>query len=188
MLTARFDDALRYAADVHRAQVRKGSDIPYLAHLLSVAALVIEHGGDEDQAIGALLHDAAEDAGGAERIADIRHRYGDRVAEIVDACSDTLETPKPPWRIRKEAYLARLSEAADEVLLVSAADKLHNARSILSDYLEVGDDLWDRFTTGRDGQLWYYGEVTAILRRRLPGRLTDELADTVTRLGHEAGA
>ena len=122
MLTQRFDDALAYAAEVHRGDVRKGSGTPYLAHLLSVAALVIENGGDEDQAIAALLHDAPEDAGGRERLEDIRRRFGDRVAGIVEACTDTFDDPKPPWRERKEAFLERLTGAPADALPVVAAD------------------------------------------------------------------
>jgi (p)ppGpp synthase/HD superfamily hydrolase len=181
----RFDDALVYAADLHRDQVRKESRVPYVSHLLAVTSLVIEDGGDEDEAIAALLHDAVEDQGGAPRLEDIRRRYGDGVAAIVAGCSDTDQTPKPPWRLRKEAYLAHLADPATpaSVLRVSAADKLHNARSVLADRRVLGDLVWDRFNAGREEQLWYYRAVVEVMRTRFPGRLTDELADVVQRLG-----
>jgi (p)ppGpp synthase/HD superfamily hydrolase len=183
----RFDDALVYAAAVHRDQMRKGGGFPYIAHLLAVTALVIEDGGDEDQAIAALLHDAAEDAGGRDRLADIRGRFGDRVAGIVEACTDTFETPKPAWRKRKEGFLAALDDVPEDALPVIAADKTHNARSMLTDLRVAGDALWDRFTAGKEGQLWYYRSVAAVLRRRYPGPLTDELAAVVGALETEAG-
>jgi len=186
-LSTRFDDAVQYASIVHGGQTRKSTGIPYLAHVLSVAALVLDHGGDEDQAIAGLLHDAAEDAGGEERLNHIRARFGDRVADIVDVCSDTLEDPKPPWRKRKETFLARLPEASGDALLVVAADKLHNAGSILRDYQLMGDALWSRFTAGRDGQLWYYGEIVPILLEQFPSPLVNELAHTVERLLEATG-
>lgn len=181
-LTGRFDAAVRYASIVHGGQTRKETGIPYLAHLFAVTALVLESGGDEDQAVAAMLHDAAEDAGGRHRIIDIRSRFGDRVAHIVEVCSDTLESPKPPWRDRKAMFLERLIAADPDVLLVAAADKLHNARSMVQDYLYLGDELWGRFHAGRDGQLWYYDSLVAVLSERLPGHLTDELIRTVDRL------
>ncbi len=153
-LGPRFDEALVYAADVHRDQRRKGTQTPYIAHLLHVAALVIEDGAlagelNEDEAIAALLHDAAEDQGGEERLADIRSRFGERVAEIVAACSDTFEDPKPPWRERKEAYIARLRTETDRgILRVSAADKVHNCRAIVVDYRLLGDALVDALQPG----------------------------------------
>ena len=153
---ARFEEALVYAASLHRDQTRKGSETPYVTHLLAVAAIVGENGGAEDEAIAALLHDAPEDRGGRERLEDIRRRFGGAVAEIVDGCTDTYEDPKPAWRPRKEAYVERVSTASPSVQLVSAADKLHNARSILADLRTVGDELWTRFTGGREGTLWYY--------------------------------
>jgi len=184
-LSGRFDCALVYATHVHAGQVRKGAEIPYVAHTLAVAALVLEHGGREDEAIAALLHDAAEDQGGEERLADIRGRFGERVEMIVRACSDDLPAlgeQKRGWRERKEAYLAHLEVVDESVLLVSAADKLHNARAILLDYGTVGEEIWDRFKVSRDETLWYYRRVSEILTKRLPGPLTRELADTVARL------
>ncbi|MBA3471839.1 MAG: HD domain-containing protein [Rubrobacter sp.] len=152
----RFEEALLYAARLHRDQTRKGTGTPYVTHLLAVAAIVGENGGTEDETVAALLHDAPEDRGGKERLEEIRARFGDEVAEIVDGCTDTYEDPKPEWRPRKEAYIAHIAKASPSVRLVSAADKLHNARSILADLRAVGDELWDRFTGGKEGTLWYY--------------------------------
>jgi (p)ppGpp synthase/HD superfamily hydrolase len=179
MLTDRFDDALSYASRIHREQRRKGTDIPYVSHLLAVASLTLQHGGTEDQAIGALLHDAAEDQGGGARLADIRARFGDAVANIVADCTDSVTEPKPPWRARKEAYLASLEHKAPASLLVSMADKTHNASAIVTDLRMHGPVLWDRFTGGRDGSLWYYRSLSDVLGRRMPGALADELARQV---------
>src|SRR5919198_6077156 len=151
-LSSRFGEAAEYAIEVHRGQVRKGNDVPYVAHLFAVASMVLEDGADEDVAIAALLHDAAEDQGGEGRLRDIRDRFGGRVAQIVEACSDTLASPKPPWKERKEAYLKRLANEDDRgVLLVSLADKLHNARSLLRDLNTLGDSdaLWNRVHAGK---------------------------------------
>jgi len=147
-LGCRFEQAVLYATHVHGGHVRKGTTIPYLAHLLAVTTLVLEDDGKEDDAIAALLHDAAEDQGGTERLNDIRLRFGQRVAEIVAACSDTLETPKPPWRERKEAYLQHLESAPDEVLRISLADKLHNIRAITLDYERLGGPALGAFQPG----------------------------------------
>ncbi len=152
----RFEDALRYAAELHRKQKRKGTSIPYVSHLLAVTAIVIEHGGDEDQAIAALLHDAVEDQGGAATREAIRERFGERVTTLVDALSDTDEIPKPPWRERKEQYLAHLKGADKDVMLISMADKLHNVRAILRDVTLEGEQVWERFKGGKEGTLWYY--------------------------------
>jgi (p)ppGpp synthase/HD superfamily hydrolase len=178
-----FQRALGYAARAHAGQFRKGSSIPYVAHLLAVCSLVLEGGGDEDQAIAALLHDAPEDLEGERTLADIDQQFGAHVATLVAALSDTLEHPKPPWRERKERYLMTLNEEPAEVLLISLADKVHNAHAILADYQELGDALWLRFNTksGPD-QLWYYGSLAAIFTRRMPGRLADELTRTVEAL------
>jgi (p)ppGpp synthase/HD superfamily hydrolase len=178
----RFEAALLYAALLHADQKRKGSDTPYIAHLLGVASLVLENGGDEDEAIAALLHDAVEDQGGRPRLEEIRRRFGDTVAEIVQGCTDTDASPKPPWQPRKEAYLARLRHAPPSVLLVSLADKLQNARAILADYRSVGEALWSRFTGGREGTLWYYREVVKVYRAGAPGGLTEELDRVVSEI------
>jgi len=161
VLTSRFEQALQYATVIHAHQLRKGSSIPYVAHLLAVTSIVLEYGGDEDLAIGALLHDAGEDAGGQGRIDDIRQRFGDAVADIVLGCTDTLITPKPPWHERKKAYIAHLQEASTGVRMVSAADKLANARAIAHDYRVHGEQLWQRFSASRDDTLWYYDALAS---------------------------
>ncbi|MGH7359946.1 MAG: HD domain-containing protein [Acidimicrobiia bacterium] len=170
----RFQDALAYAAVAHAHQARKGKDTPYIAHPLGVCALVLEAGGDEDQAIAALLHDTAEDQGGRDRLLDIENRFGPRVAGIVESMSDTLEQPKPPWRERKEAHLAHLERASADVLLVAVADKLHNAHSINNDLRADGEEHWSRFNGGKDGTIGYFRKLAALFTRRLPGPLTDE--------------
>lgn len=180
ILTERFRDALTFAFDLHREQERKGSGVPYVAHLLGVSSLALEHGADEDGAIAALLHDAVEDQGGEAVLAQIEARFGSRVATIVAACSDSTETPKPPWRERKERYIAHLASAPHEVQLVSACDKLYNARAILADYLVVGESLWERFTGGRDGVLWYYRALADAFT--LDNRVKRELEEVVTEL------
>jgi (p)ppGpp synthase/HD superfamily hydrolase len=152
----KFEEALRYAARVHRDQTRKGTPIAYVTHLLAVAAIVGENGGTENEVVAALLHDAPEDEGGEARLENIRVQFGDEVARIVAGNTDTFEDPKPPWRKRKERYVAHVAHASHSVRLVSAADKLHNARSILADLRSLGDELWDRFTGGKEGTLWYY--------------------------------
>ena len=182
----RFEEALAYAFHVHGGQTRKGSETPYVGHLLGVCALVIEDGGDEDEAIAALLHDAAEDAGGRERLEDIRARFGDRVADVVAQCSDTFETPKPPWRERKEAYLAHLGAASAEALRVGLADKVYNAGAVLRDYRELGEQLWSRFNAGRDDSLWYYRALADTYARLKPGPLAAELERLVSELEAEA--
>jgi (p)ppGpp synthase/HD superfamily hydrolase len=161
VLTQRYEDALCYANVAHGAQLRKGTSIPYLSHLLAVSAIVLEHGGNEDEAIAALLHDAAEDQGGEPRLNNIRARFGEDVAAIVAGCSDTFKTPKPAWRVRKEDYLSHLRDASRSVCLVSAADKLHNARATLSDYQTLKDELWSRFNSTKEDNLWYYEQLVA---------------------------
>ena len=186
MLTDRFDDALAYASRIHREQFRKGSGIPYVSHLLGVASLALEAGADEDQAIAALLHDAVEDQGGAARLADIRQRFGDRVAEIVDHCTDTDVEPKPPWRARKEAYIASLPHKPKDSLLVSLADKAHNVSSILADLASVGGSVWDRFTGERDGTLWYYAALAESFQTHYPGHFADRFAGLVIEMHNQA--
>jgi (p)ppGpp synthase/HD superfamily hydrolase len=158
-----FESALKFASRLHANQTRKGSDAPYISHLLAVAAIALEHGATEKEAIAALLHDAVEDQGGQETLDEIRRRYGKRVARIVAACSDTDQSPKPPWRERKEAYVERLRSEPYSVRLVVAADKLHNARHLLSSYRVQGEDLWSHFNGGREGTLWYYRAVVDAL-------------------------
>ena len=158
-LSERFTDALTYATQLHADQTRKGGGVPYISHLLGVASIVLEYGANEDEAIAALLHDAVEDQGGAATREEIRRRFGDTVTQIVDGCTDADTTPKPPWRQRKEAYIAHIPKASASVLLVSASDKLYNARSILNDYRLIGENVWERFHGGKDGILGYYRAV-----------------------------
>ena len=161
-LSNRFEQALVYAHTLHREQRRKGSNIPYISHLLSVAALVLENGGDEDEAIAALLHDAVEDQGGETTREVILHMFGERVTEIVDGCTDADTIPKPPWRERKEKYIEKLRHASSSIRRVALADKLHNARSILSDLSRDGEGTWDKFTGGKLGTVWYYRTLLEI--------------------------
>ncbi len=186
MLTERFERALVYATRLHRDQRRKGSGVPYISHLLAVCELTIEYGGDEDEAIAALLHDAVEDQGGATARAEILREFGPRVAEIVDGCTDAEGSPKPPWRGRKEAYVRRIEHASPSVRLVSACDKLHNARSLVMDYRNCGEALWSRFTGGRGGTLWYYRAMVNALRGA--GAVVEELDRVVTELERLASA
>jgi GTP pyrophosphokinase len=165
ILSPRFEQALLYACLLHSGQVRKGTQVPYLAHLLSVAGLALEYGADEDEAIAALLHDVVEDAGGKARAADVRHRFGDRVAEIVLGCTDADTYPKPPWQARKEGYIAGLAAANPSARFISCCDKLHNARSIVSDLRQQGESVWQKFAGGKEGSLWYYNTLYAEYRR-----------------------
>jgi (p)ppGpp synthase/HD superfamily hydrolase len=181
-LSARFEEALIFANRLHAQQVRKGTSIPYIAHLLAVASIVLENGGNEDEAIAALLHDAIEDQGGAATREEIRRCFGNTVVAIVDGCTDAEVIPKPPWRPRKEAYIAQVRYAPASVRLVSAADKLHNARSILADYRVLGDALWRRFAGGREGTLWYYRSLIDAYRHAGTSPLVEELARVVTEL------
>ena len=174
-LGPRFLRAFQFAAEKHTGQTRKASSIPYIAHLMGVASLVLEFGGDEDLAIAALLHDVVEDCGGAPMLEEVRRKFGSRVAKIVDGCTDSATEPKPLWRPRKEAYIGHLKSADAETRLVSAADKLNNVRSILSDYREVGESIWDRFNGGREGTLWYYRALLEEFLRGEPSRLIREL-------------
>jgi (p)ppGpp synthase/HD superfamily hydrolase len=182
ILSPRFEEALTWATRLHARQERKGSGVPYVAHLLGVASIALEHGADEDEAIGALLHDAVEDQGGAPTLAEIRRRFGDRVAGVVEGCTDTDATPKPPWRVRKEAYVAHVREAPASVRLVSASDKLYNARTILADYRTSGEAVWGRFTGGRDGTLWYYRALVDAYTAAGRTPLVDELDRVVSEL------
>jgi (p)ppGpp synthase/HD superfamily hydrolase len=181
-LGVQFEKALIFAKRKHAGQTRKKTAIPYIAHLVGVAALVLEAGGDEELAIAALLHDVVEDCGGAPMLREVRTRFGRRVAHIVDGCTDTYLTPKPPWRKRKEDYLKHLRGADADTRLVSVADKLHNARSILTDYLDSGESVWERFQGRREGTLWYYRALVKEFDRKQPNRLTRELKRVVKEL------
>jgi GTP pyrophosphokinase len=182
-LTNRFKEALWMATDLHAEQRRKGSGIPYVAHLLGVASLVLEYGGDEDATIAALLHDAVEDQGGKPTRQMIAEKFGESVAQIVDGCTDADTMPKPPWRERKEAYIAHIASAPPSVRLVSACDKLYNARTILADYRRVGDEIWERFKGGKkDGSLWYYQALVTEFKKTGDHPVYDELERTVNEL------
>jgi (p)ppGpp synthase/HD superfamily hydrolase len=192
MLGEKFRDALVYAAEAHAGQRRKDGEVPYAAHLLGVTASVLEEGGGEDEAVAALLHDVVEDQGGRPRLDDVRHRFGERVARLVEECSDWIDEPKPPWKQRKERYIERLrTEHDDAAVLVSLADKLYNSRAIVRD-LKFADDqrtVWDRFSRDRDCQLWYYRSLVEAFRTRLPARhrLLVELEAAVDELERLAG-
>lgn len=164
-LSPRFDVALSFASRLHSRQVRKGTSIPYISHLLAVTSLALEFGADEDEAIAALLHDAIEDQGGGSTEETITRLFGENVARIVRGCTDADVTPKPPWEERKRAYIAHLEHASPSVRLISCCDKLHNARAILRDYEQLGESLWERFTGGKGGVLWYYGELAEAFLR-----------------------
>ena len=187
MFSERFFTAVRYAADAHAGQLRKGTTIPYFSHLMGVASIVIDAGGDEDEAIAALLHDAPEDAGGRERLADIRAKFGDRVARIVESCTDAWGTPKPPWHERKRAYLEHAKRLQPDELRVSAADKVHNAYAILRDLRTHGDSVWTRFKAPASDVLWYYEALVKSYREAGGGPLIDELARIVRGLEREVG-
>ena len=181
-LSRQFEKALLYATRIHGGQMRKKTRIPYVTHILAVTTITLEYGANETEAIAALLHDAVEDCGGAKRLFDIERRFGKRVARIVAGCTDTDQTPKPPWRQRKEAYLAHLKRASAATRLVSAADKLHNARAILRDLREEGDKLWSRFNGGREGSLWYYRSLVSAFRQHDGSELIDELDRVVSEI------
>jgi GTP pyrophosphokinase len=186
-LTSRFDDALVYAHQVHREQTRKGSGAPYVGHLLGVASIVLEDGGTEDEAIAALLHDAAEDQGGRERLADIRSRFGDRVAKIVEDCTDSWAQPKEPWLERKQAYIQHARHLSGPSLRVSAADKVHNSYAILRDLRNIGERAWDRFHATADDVLAYYESLVRAYREAGGGRIVDELDRIVRGIQREMG-
>ena len=184
---AALSSATDYALRIHADQQRKGTEIPYISHILGVASLVLEHGGDEEQAIAGLLHDAIEDCG-AEQETIIAERFGPRVAAIVRACTDADTFPKPPWRARKEAYLAHLAHESADALLVSCCDKLHNARAIVTDLNTHGNAVFGRFKGGQEGTLWYYAVLSDAFSRLLPGPLARDLADAVRQMHAAADA
>ncbi|MBD2023917.1 HD domain-containing protein [Leptolyngbya sp. FACHB-711] len=178
-LTDRFEQALVLAHRLHANQVRKVSGIPYIAHLLSVTAFVLEDGGTEDEAIAALLHDAIEDQGGQAIRAEIQTRFGDRVAAIVEGCTDSATVPKPPWKERKQHYLENLRAASPEVVRVSLADKLHNARSLLRDWRKFGSSIWQQFSSDSEQRLWFYQELVSLYKAADAGGMSEEFARTV---------
>ena len=173
----RFEDSLLMATRLHANQKRKGADIPYVSHLLAVASLVLEEGGTEDQAIAALLHDAVEDQGGRDTLERIREEFGEDVAKIVDECTDDYDNPN--WRKKKENYIVSIAHKSPMARKVSVADKLHNARSILIDYRSIGEELWDRFTGGKDGTMWYYRSLVEAFEAHDKSRIVAELRRVV---------
>jgi (p)ppGpp synthase/HD superfamily hydrolase len=180
-LSDRFDGALALAHRVHRTQLRKGSGVPYIAHVIGVASIVLEYGGSEDEAIGALLHDALEDAPSDLAVAELRRiipeQFGAEVLAIVEHCSDTTQHPKPPWRERKQRYIDAAHHTPQSAMIVSASDKLHNLRALLRDHRRDGDDLWSRFNpeAGRTGTLAYHRALAEIYLKRFPSPLTEDL-------------
>jgi len=188
-LSEKFEEALVYATQAHGNQMRKKTGIPFVAHILGVTAIALEYGASETEAISALLHDTVEDCGGADRLRDIRKKFGDDVAGIVDGCTDTYETPKPPWLERKRAYIEHLKDSDSPTRLVSASDKLHNTRAILAELRRHGTDVFDRFGGKKDGTLWYYRTLVTAFREH--GNHTDligELDRVVTEIEKLTGA
>ena len=181
-LTERFEQALVYATRLHATQIRKATGVPYIAHLLSVTALVLEDGGNEDEAIAALLHDAVEDQGGKATRAEIYRLFGEQVVAIVDGCTEFDSLPKPPWRDRKQRYLEQLRQGSSSVRRVALADKLHNARSLLSDYRQQGDEIWSMFGAGKEGMLWFYHSLLWVYRSTGSNPLVEELARVIGEL------
>ena len=195
LLGPRFASALGYVATLHATQLRKGTQTPYVSHLLAVASLAIEYGANEDEAIAALLHDSIEDQGGGEIRRRITALFGQTVADIVEGCTDTDVMPKPPWRERKERYIAHVSDTSPSVRLVSMCDKLHNARSLIMDLRGKRADLWSRFSAGRDETCWYYRQLVTVFRSTLAkdppsslrmSELLEELDHTVEILERES--
>jgi len=186
-LSLRFLEAVRAAVIMFADKTRKGCRTPYISHLFATCAIALENGAGEDEAIAALLHDAIEDIEDKPKVKAVVGLFGPEVLRIVEECSDADTFPKPPWRDRKERYIARLAEADASVLLVSAADKLHNARAIAADLRRHGPPVWERFSVGRDEQLWYYRELVDLFRKRLTGRpaLVDELESAVSEIERE---
>jgi (p)ppGpp synthase/HD superfamily hydrolase len=186
-LTKRFDEAFAYAHDAHADQRRNGTEVPYIGHLMGVSSIVLDDGGTEDEAIAALLHDAAEDRGGRPRLEDIRHRFGDTVARIVEDCTDSWTDPKEPWAERKQKYVHHARTLSPSSLRVSAADKVHNAYAILRDLRNIGDEVWKRFKAGPDDVLAYYQGLVRAYREAGGGRLVDELDRIVRGIERELG-
>jgi (p)ppGpp synthase/HD superfamily hydrolase len=186
-LGPRLQRAFHYAAEKHAGQTRKQTAVPYLSHLMAVASLVLEAGGDEDMAIAALLHDVVEDCGGMPLLREIRKQFGMRVAKIVEGCTDAYVVPKPEWMERKKGYLGEVKHADAETRLVSAADKLHNVRTILADYRQDGESIWKRFSGKKEGTLWYYRALSDEYQRRHPNRITREFEIVVAELERAVG-
>lgn len=184
MISETFLKALEYSCRLHSEQIRKGSDTPYVAHLLGVASIIFEYGGTETEAIAGLLHDAIEDQGGDATRQEIHQKFGEEITAIIDGCTDVDTVPKPPWCKRKETYIEHLKTASPSIHLVSAADKLYNARAILADYRMIGEKLWERFKGGKDGTLWYYHALAETFKsiNRAPEALIKELDCVVKKI------
>ncbi|HXW03736.1 MAG TPA: HD domain-containing protein [Vicinamibacterales bacterium] len=187
VLSSRFDQAFRYAHEVHAGQARKGTTAPYIGHLMGVASIVLDDGGSEDEAIAALLHDAAEDHGGRPRLADIEARFGQAVARIVEDCTDSWSSPKEPWLERKRHYIQHARSLPAPSLRVSAADKVHNAYAILRDLRNSGEAVWDRFSASPDDVMAYYESLVRAYREAGGGKLVDELERIVRGIQREMG-
>jgi (p)ppGpp synthase/HD superfamily hydrolase len=170
---------LEYATNLHSKQTRKGSDTPFIAHLLCVSALILEDGGSEDEAIAGLLHDAVEDQGGLIRLEEIKTKFGYTVAGIILECSESHTHPKPPWKDRKKASISKMNNVSDSAIRVILADKIHNARSIIHEYNKHGEKFWDSFKAGKEGTVWYYKEILSVLKKRTSSILLDELSQLV---------
>ena len=188
VLTERVERALVFAACKHEGQTRKGAAIPYITHPIAVAMLVHEHGGSEDEVVGALLHDTVEDCGGLPVLEEIRELFGDTVAAIVDGMTDSYDRDGEKWETRKQRYIDRIGVSDASVRLVAVCDKLHNARSILVDYEQIGAEIWNRFRGGKEQSLWYYRSMVDTFVRAGERRLVDELDRTVTSLEELAAA
>lgn len=179
ILGPRFEQALLFASQMHARQRRKDTGAPYIAHVMGVTALVLEDGGSEEEVIAALLHDSAEDQGGEQVLVEIRKKYGDKIAAIVYECSDTLDSPKPPWKGRKQGHLTRLEDASREALHIMLADKVYNSRSLLRGLQERGPEIWGKFKGGKEGTLWYFHQMLALFQKHFSGYLVNELARVV---------
>lgn len=181
-LTEKFEYALIYATRLHAQQVRKVTGVPYISHLLSVAALVLEDGGTEEEAIAALLHDALEDQNHPTLRQDIKQHFGDEVLTIVEGCTECDMFPKPPWCDRKLRYLEHLRDASVSVRRVALADKLHNARSLLADWQRLGDSIWQEFRQGKAGTLWFYNCLLEIFQEPSASVMRQELQEIIEQL------
>jgi (p)ppGpp synthase/HD superfamily hydrolase len=186
-LTNKLDRAFGYAHEVHDGQFKKGTSVPYLGHLMGVSSIVLGDGGSEDEAVAALLHDAAEDHGGRARLDDIRSRFGDNVARIVEDCTDSWDTPKPSWLARKQAYIQRARTLPSPSLRVSIADKVHNTYGLLRDLRNIGEKVWERYDVSADDVLAYYESLVRAYREAGGGRLVDELERIVRGIQREMG-
>ncbi|WP_204101925.1 MULTISPECIES: HD domain-containing protein [Spirulina sp. CCY15215] len=182
ILTKRFTDALTYACTLHCQQTRKADETPYIAHLLSVAALVLEDGGSETEAIAALLHDAIEDQGGEATRQRILGRFGEEVTAIVEGCTESNQMPKPPWRDRKLRYLQNIRNGSPSVVRVSLADKLHNGRSLLFQLQRQGSSVWRHFHQPSEDILWFYQELLAVYQEWGISVRIEEFAEIISRL------